>query len=263
MQNILIIESEQFSNVLSKSLQSRGYKVYETNNIDDAIKEIKINKYFLIFVDIDLVNKQPLFWQIRNKYANQSMVIITSEKNSFENRLFPIKENVCDIILKPYDIDLVMSAVDSLKEKYRFYITKENITQFIKSKSSIKIASDKKHVEYLSSYLSNLFSANLVNNVAPFKIAFEEAVINSIVHGNNSDNEKFVKIDIYINNKKIKIIIEDEGEGFDYVSALIKLTETQSDIFKTSGRGIFMISLYTDDFSYEKDGRKITLIKYI
>ena len=59
-----------------------------------------------------------------------------------------------------------------------------------------------------------------------------------------------------------EIIIEDEGSGFDYCLAMIGLTESQDNIYKDSGRGIFLISLYTDDFYYEDDGRKIVMIKY-
>ena len=263
MYDMLIIEQDKFANTLSNILKSGSYKVYETNSIDDSIEEIKKVRYNLIFVDIDLVNKNPLFWQMRDKYANDSLVVITSDKDGIEDRLFPIKENVCDIITKPYNMDMVLNLLNSLKEKYRFHIAKESIFSFIKSKISINIPSDKKYIEYLSSYLDNIFYVNLVSDVASFKIAFEEAVINAIIHGNKSDSKKNVKIDIHISHKKIKIVIEDEGQGFDYVNALIKLTETQTNIFKTSGRGIFMMSLYTDDFCYEKDGRKITLVKHL
>ena len=70
------------------------------------------------------------------------------------------------------------------------------------------------------------------------------------------------RLGLYIDDY-VEVIIEDEGNGFDYIMAMIGLTESQENIYKDSGRGIFLISLYSDDFYFENNGSKIVMIKYI
>ena len=125
---------------------------------------------------------------------------------------------------------------------------------------SMKIPSDKSYIPKLSNeFLRN----NGIKECDAFQIAFEEALTNAIVHGNGNDLNKKVNIEFNIINDYVEVIIEDEGNGFDYIMAMIGLTESQENIYKDSGRGIFLISLYSDDFYFENNGSKIVMIKYI
>ena len=113
----------------------------------------------------------------------------------------------------------------------------------------------------MSNDFLHFLHSNGIKECDAFQIAFEEALTNAIIHGNNNDYNKNVSIYFYIDDEIIKVVIEDEGEGFDYFSAMISLTESQDNIYKDSGRGIFLISLYTDDFYFENSGRRIVIIK--
>lgn len=139
---------------------------------------------------------------------------------------------------------------------------KDCINKVDRKMSSMKIQSDKLLIPKISSYFFNMLHSNGVEQCDALQIAFEEALTNAIVHGNKNDINKNVNITFNIDCEKVEIIIEDEGRGFDYCLAMIGLTESQDNIYKDSGRGIFLISLYTDDFYYENDGRKIVMIKY-
>lgn len=125
-----------------------------------------------------------------------------------------------------------------------------------------KIPSNKLLIPEISNDFLNWLHLNEVKECDALQIAFEEALTNAIVHGNKNDHSKNVYITFYIDEEKIEISIEDEGSGFDYSLAIIELTESQENIYKDSGRGIFLISLYTDDFYYEDNGRKIIMVKY-
>lgn len=139
----------------------------------------------------------------------------------------------------------------------------KNIVQMISKNFNIKIPSDKLLISKVSSDFSDFLHSNEIKKLDAFQIAFEEALTNSIVHGNKNNPDKNVHIYSYIGDKSIKVIIEDEGEGFDYCLAMIGLTESQDNIYKNNGRGIFLISLYTYDFYFEDNGRKIVMLKNI
>lgn len=135
------------------------------------------------------------------------------------------------------------------------YLTKEMTL-------SMKIPSDKSYIAKVSSDFLTFLHTNGIKECDAFQVAFEEALTNAIVHGNSNNIDKKVDINFNINDEYVEVIIEDEGNGFDYIMAMIELTESQDNIYKDSGRGIFLISLYTDDFYFENNGRKIVMIKY-
>ncbi|MEI0445740.1 ATP-binding protein [Brachyspira intermedia] len=131
----------------------------------------------------------------------------------------------------------------------------------VEKRLSLKIPSDRLLVPKISNDFLHFLHSNGVKECDAFQIAFEEALTNAIIHGNNNDYNKNVSMYFYIDDERIKVVIEDEGDGFDYFSAMICLTESQDNIYKDSGRGIFLISLYTDDFYFENNGRRIVIIK--
>ncbi len=129
------------------------------------------------------------------------------------------------------------------------------------SEIHIVIHSDKKLVSKISSDFIDILHENSIYNIDAMQIAFEEALMNAIVHGNDSDLNKNIDISFCINSNCVKVSIENEGEGFDYIFSILNVNDSQDNIYKNSGRGIFLISLYTDKFYFENGGRRITLIK--
>ncbi len=263
MYNILIIEKKQYFGSLKKVVESYSTRSCEFDNVESAIEEMKKERFSLIFIDVDIVNESPIFWKARGDFAQGSIVVLTSEVEGFENKLFPVKKDVGDIVLKPYSNDTIFNVVRFFGEKYSFQILKENLCGKVNASFEMAIDTNKQYVSYISRYLDNFFNTNFVDKIFSFKIAFEEALINAMNHGNKGDKNKKVYIKANIGDSKISISIEDEGEGFDFALAMTMLTETQTNIFKTNGRGILMFSLYTDEFFYEDNGKKVTLIKNI
>ncbi|MBR4619821.1 MAG: ATP-binding protein [Salinivirgaceae bacterium] len=99
------------------------------------------------------------------------------------------------------------------------------------------------------SIVSDLYGNLLISTI--------EAVTNAIVHGNNSDPEKLVHIDLVSDDKKIDVTITDEGEGFD---VNIVPDPTKPDyIEKPNGRGIFLMKNLADDVKFDKNGSVVTL----
>lgn len=88
-------------------------------------------------------------------------------------------------------------------------------------------------------------------------VATMEATNNAIVHGNNSDPAKKVKIDIESGEKDIKVMIEDQGNGFDHWS--IPDPTAPENIEKINGRGIFLMERLSDEILYLNEGRIVEL----
>ena len=89
-------------------------------------------------------------------------------------------------------------------------------------------------------------------------IACIEAVNNSIVHGNKSNPQKFVAIEIKNFKEKLKILVKDEGEGFDYDH--IPDPTAPENIENIHGRGVFLMNHLSDEVNFLDDGAGVELV---
>ena len=124
---------------------------------------------------------------------------------------------------------------------------------------TMEIPSNKTLIPYISEIFIQYLHSHNIKDADAMQIAFEEALTNAIVHGNNNDYSKNVKISFNIKQNMLEISVKDEGSGFNYNP--IKIAD--DDIYKQNGRGILLISLYTDSFHFEDYGRKIVMNKYL
>jgi serine/threonine-protein kinase RsbW len=97
-------------------------------------------------------------------------------------------------------------------------------------------------------------SKDQCNNVA---IAITEAAGNAIVHGNQKDPKKKVRIHFRVTNKKIDVEVKDEGKGFDPDKLLNPLKP--ENIMKESGRGIFILKSLMDSVSFRFSPKGTTI----
>jgi serine/threonine-protein kinase RsbW len=93
-------------------------------------------------------------------------------------------------------------------------------------------------------------------------MAARECLVNAVVHGNRYSSLKKVHVTIEATQDRIRIVIRDEGEGFDLSDLPDPLAE--ENLLRHSGRGIFLIRAFMDEFSVRKvspHGTEVTLVK--
>lgn len=88
-------------------------------------------------------------------------------------------------------------------------------------------------------------------------VATMEATNNAIIHGNNSDPTKHVKIIMKLEGKELKVHIEDQGNGFDFGN--IPDPTAPENREKINGRGIFLMERLSDEIMYIERGRIVEL----
>lgn len=88
-------------------------------------------------------------------------------------------------------------------------------------------------------------------------VATMEATNNAIVHGNQTDPQKQVKVVIEKQDRDLLIRIVDQGKGFDYAS--VPDPTAPDNIEKINGRGIFLMKRLSDDISFADQGRIVEL----
>ena len=117
-------------------------------------------------------------------------------------------------------------------------------------------------------------------DIGDIQTGLDEALKNAVIHGNlgiheNGDDtiwaeaasritdkeklDKKVKIQYHITDSEFKIIITDEGEGFE-AEKLPDPTDNEN-LEKNSGRGILIMKHMFDSVEHNNKGNEVTLIK--
>ena len=111
--------------------------------------------------------------------------------------------------------------------------------------------------QILAEIRANNFSEE---DVFAIHLAFEEAFINAIKHGNKMDQTKEVKVEYSVDSEKVEICITDQGEGFE----LHKVPDPRSgvNLYKPEGRGLLLIHSYMDVVEYNERGNSLRMVRY-
>lgn len=90
-------------------------------------------------------------------------------------------------------------------------------------------------------------------------LAYEEAIVNAVKHGNGDDINKSVIIEFEVGTEKTMITITDEGVGFE--PGNVDDPRKGENIYKIGGRGVLLIKSYMDGVEYNANGNSITMTK--
>jgi len=94
----------------------------------------------------------------------------------------------------------------------------------------------------------------------PINLVIREGLTNAVRHGNEDDPEKKVRFLLTIfDHKSIRLLIEDQGDGFDWR----KLKNSDLPENEDHGRGIMIIGSYFSHYSYNDKGNILYLEKDI
>jgi serine/threonine-protein kinase RsbW len=95
-------------------------------------------------------------------------------------------------------------------------------------------------------------------------LAVHETAANAVFHGNQESVEKKVSLDIHSTENQLKVVIADEGSGFD--PAKIPDPLAPEEMFRERGRGIYLTRALMDEYHVvcgAKGGSEVTLVKYL
>jgi len=112
----------------------------------------------------------------------------------------------------------------------------------------IEVFSDKENLTKIEKFIDEVSSKLSINEELYGKIflAIMEAANNAITHGNKEDSQKIAKVIIEKKNKKLIVIVKDEGNGFDYENI-------------PDGRGVFVIRNLADETIFKNNGAEIQI----
>ena len=131
-----------------------------------------------------------------------------------------------------------------------------NMAKIVKS---ISIDSKIKNLRIVENEIDELTQSLGVkqDNYGKIMVAAMEAVNNAITHGNKSDPDKKVIVEISYDNNEITVKVTDEGMGFN--PEHIPDPTKPENIEKLSGRGVFLMSRLADTIEFNEKGNCVTM----
>ena len=91
------------------------------------------------------------------------------------------------------------------------------------------------------------------------RLAIDEALANAWRHGLRHRDDVPFEVSYYINDEGFQLRVKDGGDGFDHES--LPDPTVEENLYKTSGRGVFLIRKMMDEVEFNDIGNEITVFK--
>jgi serine/threonine-protein kinase RsbW len=92
------------------------------------------------------------------------------------------------------------------------------------------------------------------------EIALREALHNAVLHGNGKNPRKRVHVECTEQpDRSYQLVVRDSGPGFK-PDRLVDPTKPEN-LFRETGRGIYMIRHFMDEVQFKRGGREIRMKK--
>jgi serine/threonine-protein kinase RsbW len=92
------------------------------------------------------------------------------------------------------------------------------------------------------------------------RLAIEEALVNAIKHGNRMDPTKTVRITCQVARDKVRIEIEDQGQGFQPEE--VPDPTADENLERPCGRGIMLMRAFMSSIAFNESGNCVILEKH-
>lgn len=311
-QSILIVDDIPENIDILVAVLSDEYKTYAATNGKTALELAERNKPDLILLDIMMpqMSGYEVCERLKaNPVTLHIPIIFLTAKTAAEDVIKGLKLGAADYVTKPFN---PYELLERIKNVGAMHSHNKELDSFLKEKSTeledvkkqmkslenvfniqpfiqnleFSLPTNTKYVQPVLDFLNHCYSAfcNSHNlDSMSLSIALNEAILNSMIHGNlqissqikqedwdmfdkvvkERENDpayqkKQIQMTYSSTDENISISIEDEGEGFD-TSNLQK--ENEPEMLLESGRGILLIRSFMDEVFWNEKGNKITMIK--
>ena len=99
----------------------------------------------------------------------------------------------------------------------------------------------------------------LTRDVFGIRLSVDEAVTNAIKHGNKLSPDKTVRIGFQLNDRVVRIEIEDQGSGF--CPGNVPDPTAEENLERPCGRGLMLMREFMTRIEYSTKGNAVVLEK--
>ncbi len=260
---ILIVDSnEELRSMLEQVLSELGHKVVATGSRAEALARKDLKAFDLVISDLtdETEGGVQIFSELKRKRLLVPVVVSTEEARQ-PDIVKAFRLGAANYLRQPYNKEELLNIVEkTLAYKLRF-VEDLKAMPYVRERIDFELPSDLSLMNGVLHYLmERVAKLGIVQpNRSNLYVALDEAFVNAVVHGNENDPRKLVRITAELSAEEARFTIEDEGKGFK-VGELPDPCDP-SNLFKTSGRGVLLIHNIMDEVQYNERGNRLTMVK--
>lgn len=290
--HLLIVEDEDFIlEMVEKWVKDNtSYQVTCVSRADEALRRLPELRPDVILSDIRMpgMSGQELLSEVK-RIDPTIPFILMSGHGDIVDTIKALRSGALDFFQKPFKMGSLMASIDRafhLIDSRRF--RKVVNSYLVDEQRRFKIPNDLDLVPHLISELVGYLDHDPALDHASLegvRAALHEMIVNAIEHGNLGityeeksalmesphgwwkEVESRAKIDPYQHRRvsielqntpgELKLVVEDEGEGFDHAN----LPDPTTAGHLLHGRGVLIARVHMDEVRYNEVGNRVTLIK--
>lgn len=288
---VLVVDDEPINlEIIKEYLNGENYTLFTAGDGEDAWAQLEAepDKFDVILLDrmMPKLDGMEVLAKIKvHRKLKSTPVILQTAKASQQNIIEGMNSGAYYYLTKPFNDEMLRSIVrTAIEDKMRYDLLTSELEESVRGLVTMQEA----HFEFQTIDEANDLAKVLANACAnPNRVVtgISELLINAVEHGNleihYDDKSRLVAQDGWkdevnkrlqspeYENKKVlvsfkregltnKILIEDEGDGFEW-QKFLKLDPQRA--FDSHGRGIAMAKMMSfDEINYQGCGNKVEVI---
>lgn len=290
MTRILIVEdSPTQATQIRFLIEEAGYDAVVAEDGLAALESLANQPCDIVLTDLHMPNMNglQLVEEVRNRYETIPVILITNDGTE-TIAAQALQKGAASYIPKRYLDSTLLSTLKGIVEMQDAAKSRQHILNtLVESRSKYILGNNQELVAVLVQHLeTELRTFDFGDETGLFQIsmALTEAVLNAMDHGNlelssalRCDAEAYQKLrdercstppyesrrvalSVELTAEKIKLVVADEGKGFD-PSTIPDPTDPEN-LMRENGRGLMLIYSFMDEIHHNETGNEITMIKH-
>ncbi len=267
---VLVVEDSRTMQAFLKNLlKNEDYEVVVASDGETGLElfqqgVVENQPYDIVMTDIMMPGISGLDLLKRIKTLNRdTVVVVLTSDSTVETAIEALNLGANNFLHKPPNSEEILNVLWRAAKQREIFLENEELNPYTERNIHIQIPSQLRFIKGIAHNIiadAKLMGYDEGELRDKIPVTIDEAVTNAIKHGNKLQEERTVYIDVSIDVERIKMVVADEGEGFD-VSTVPDPTDP-ANFLKPSGRGILFMKIGMDEVRYNKKGTALTLIKY-
>ncbi|HIA27847.1 MAG TPA: STAS domain-containing protein [Planctomycetes bacterium] len=265
---MLVPEAGHFSEIVRTRVRRSDGQTFLSHSTSDLLANVDRWRPDLVVIDQRVEGSDRIVeeMKVEGDHALASVILIYPRgSDTVGNQDFRVWEN--DYLIDPFDLSNLFVLTDN--EVRRVSHDRKQFTQQVRFQFASSGDAIDKGLRLSKRLIDRLPMAEADRTA--LIAAFKEAIDNAVRHGNGSRSEAKITVNYVVDPRRVAVVIEDEGDGFDYEYFIAQIDskeafERAKERIRAGARGglgILLMHKCSDRLEYHGKGNIVRLEKRI
>jgi CheY-like chemotaxis protein len=253
---LVIDDEEEICQLLQVALEMTGHEVHYSTSATGGLELATREPFDLAIVDMVMPNLDGLAVLDELQAAHPDIfVVVATGLHSTALLRKALDAGAFGVLSKPFTLADIVGLIELGNSVRSPAPAMETLAPMMRQTTEFRLPTTWPVTLEIAVYLRDVartagFPRIVCDRNIP--VAVYELVQNAVIHGNKRKEGTTVTVRMTLAEQTLTIEVEDEGKGFDPGKVLVtRSSRTQSK----NGRGLFLVQCFSDELTYEKNGR--------